>query len=189
MRSIRPAAAGNPFRDSARVLGLYVRGAALIFVCQIVLYSIGFALAKAPLWGFLAVMCAALGVIPRIGSLIGISLVLLISALGGADLTHLAMVGGVWVAVQAVEAFWLAPRFIGKPLGLRPMAVVFALLAGSLVFGPLGLLFAVPVLAIGMVWFRYFKGRSRRTPRAVSPTLSVQTYVPPTGGSDPYKGK
>lgn len=149
----------NPFMASVRVLGLYVRAAALIFAIQIVLYCVGFAIAQIPWWALMAVLCAAFGLIPRIGSLIGIGFVLLLSSVAGTDVLHLAIAGGVWVMVQAIEGFWLTPLLIGKPLGLRPMAVFIALILGSLVFGPLGLLLAVPVLAIAMVWVRYFKGR------------------------------
>jgi predicted PurR-regulated permease PerM len=150
----------NPFSASVRVLGLYIRAASLIFVIQVVLYCVGFAIAQVPFWGLLALLCALCGLIPRIGSVIGIGFVLLISIIAGTDVLHLGMAGAVWVLVQAIEGFWLTPRLIGKPLGLRPMAVFIALIVGSFAFGPFGLLIAVPVLAIAMVWVRYFKERS-----------------------------
>jgi predicted PurR-regulated permease PerM len=53
--------------------------------------------------------------------------------------------------------FVLVPRLIGRPLGLRELPVLAALLVGSLVFGPIGLLLAVPVLAVGMVFWRHWR--------------------------------
>jgi predicted PurR-regulated permease PerM len=184
-----PRPNSNPFAASVRVLGLYIRAAVLIFVIQIVLYSAGFAVAQLPWWGFMAVVCAVLGLIPHIGSLLGIGFVLLISSLAGTDVLHLAIAAAVWVLVQAIEGFWLTPRLIGKPLGLRPLVVFFAILAGSLAFGPLGLFLAVPVLAVAMVWVRYFRGSKPPALPASPPLPSVRNFAPPTTGIDPYKDK
>ena len=156
---------GNPFSDSVRVLGIYIRAAALIFAIQIVLYCAGFAIAQLPLWALLALVCALAGLIPHVGGVLGIGLVLLISWMAGTDLTHLAIAAGAWVLVQAIEGFWLTPRLIGKPLGLKPMYVFIVLILGSFLFGPLGLFLAVPVLAIAIVWYRYFKNRQQQASR------------------------
>jgi predicted PurR-regulated permease PerM len=48
---------------------------------------------------------------------------------------------------------------MGRPLGLRPLLVFVALLAGSFLFGPIGFLLAVPILAVGNVFWRYFRER------------------------------
>ncbi len=178
----------NPFAASARVLGVYIRASLIIFAIQFALYCAGFAAAQIPAWGLMALTCALFGLIPRIGSLLGIGLVLLLAGLGGANALHLGMAGGVWVAVQAVEGFWLTPRLIGKPLGLRPMAVFIVLLLGSFAFGPLGLLLAVPVLAVALVWIRYFRG-SKQQALPADPPPYVQTHLPPITENDPNTDK
>ncbi len=179
----------NPFASSVRVLGIYIRAAALIFLIQMALYTVGFWLTQIPAWGLMAVVCALCGLVPRIGSLVGIGLVLAIAATAGTDLLHLAFAAGVWIAVQAIEGFWLTPRLVGKPLGLRPLAVFVAVLFGSLAFGPLGLLFAVPVLAVAMVWIRFFKESKQRALPATLPASSVRKYVPPISGSGPDRDR
>ncbi len=148
---------GNPVAASAKVLGVYLRASALIVAFHVVFLSIGFAIVGVPMWGLMAMLCAVLALIPHLGGLIGIGLVLLVSGIGGMGFVGLGITAGVWLAAQIIEAFWLAPRLIGRPLGLRPLAVFAAILLGSLLFGPIGFLLAVPVLAIGMVWLRYFR--------------------------------
>jgi predicted PurR-regulated permease PerM len=70
----------------------------------------------------------------------------------------LAIAFGAWLVVQAVEGFVLQPVLLSKPLGLRALPVFLALLAGSLFFGPIGFVLAVPVLAVTNVFWRYFRG-------------------------------
>jgi predicted PurR-regulated permease PerM len=149
----------NPFRESVRVLGLYVKAQVIIVCVVTVLYAIGFAIAHMPLWYLVAVIAGACTVIPRIGSLIGLALAAIVSYFGDVSLTNCLIVFATWVVVQGVEGFYLTPKLLGKPLGLRPLLVFVALLAGSFLFGPIGFLLAVPALAVAGVFWRYFRDR------------------------------
>jgi predicted PurR-regulated permease PerM len=64
------------------------------------------------------------------------------------------------VIIQGIEGFYLTPKLLGRPLGLRPLLVFVALLVGSFFFGPIGFLLAVPALAVAGVFWRYFRERS-----------------------------
>jgi predicted PurR-regulated permease PerM len=63
------------------------------------------------------------------------------------------------IAVQQIESNLVTPRIIGDKLGLHPLVIVFALLAGGQLFGIWGMLFAVPATGIlkVMVNFAFFK--------------------------------
>lgn len=149
----------NPFRESVRVLGLFVKAQVIIVCVVTVLYAIGFAIAHMPIWYVVAVIAGSCTVIPRIGSLIGLALAAIVSYFGDLSLMNFLIVFATWVVVQGVEGFYLTPKLLGKPLGLRPLLVFVALLAGSLLFGPIGFLLAVPVLAVAGVFWRYFRDR------------------------------
>ena len=97
--------------------------------------------------------------IPSIGSLITLCLVGLTTILVRRVWTDLAITFGVWVAVQAIEGFVLQPVLLGRPLGLRAIPVFLALLGGSILFGPLGLLLSVPVLAVANVFWQHYRNR------------------------------
>jgi predicted PurR-regulated permease PerM len=158
-REIRPIA--NPFRESVRVLGVYIRGQIIIAFVVTALYAIGFAFAHVPVWYLIAVLAGACNVVPRIGSLMGLGIAALAAYLPGLDLKRLVIVFAIWVVVQGIEGFYLTPKILGKPLGLRPLLVFFALLAGSFLFGPIGFFLAVPALAVANVFWRYYRERSK----------------------------
>ncbi len=149
----------NPIRESVRVLGLYVRSTIIIATIDSILYAIGFAIAKVPLWPLFALIGGFCSFIPSFGSLIPLSLVATAMLIASRDWTHLAIAFGTWLFVQILEGFVLQPILLSKPLGLRVLPVFLALIAGSLFFGPIGFLLAVPVLAVVNVFWRYFRDR------------------------------
>jgi predicted PurR-regulated permease PerM len=152
--------ADNPFWQSARVLGLYIRAQLIISAVETVLYAVGFAIAHVPWWLFFAVVGGICSLIPSLGSLITLSLVGITTMLVRRDWMDVAIGFGVWVAVQAIEGFVLQPVLLGRPLGLRALPVFLGLLAGSLLFGPVGFILAVPVLAVANVFWQYFRNRN-----------------------------
>jgi predicted PurR-regulated permease PerM len=153
----------NPFRESVRVLGIYIKAQVIITAVVTVLYAIGFGLAHMPWFALVALLAGLCNVIPRIGSLIGLALIALVAFFLDMTLMQSLAVFAVWVVVQGFEGFYLTPKLLGKPLGLRPLLVFFAMLAGSSLFGPIGFLLAVPALAVANVFWRYFQ--ERNTPR------------------------
>ena len=150
----------RPFRESVRVLGLYIRAQIAIAAIITVLYAIGFWVAHVPLWPVIAIVGGLSSLIPRFGSLIPLILIAIAMLPAHRDLTHLLIAFGTWVIVQGVEGFVLQPILLSKPLGLKALPVFLALLAGGMFFGPIGLLLAVPVLAVANVFWRYFRDRS-----------------------------
>ena len=154
------AASGNPFRQAIRVLGLYIRSQLIISAVETVLYAVGFAIAHVPWWPLFALIGGICSLIPSIGSLITLALVGLTMLVADRDWTGVAIAFGAWVAIQAIEGFVLQPLLLGRPLGLRAIPIFLALLAGSLFFGPLGIILAVPVLAVANVFWQYFRTRN-----------------------------
>ena len=149
----------EPVVQSVRVLGLFVRARILIAVIQTILFAIGFAFARVPLWPLIAIAGGVASFIPRIGVLVPLVLVAIADLFGGVDLLHWTYAFGVWFVILLFDEFYLTPRLLSKPLGLRPLPVFLALIAGSFFFGPIGFILAVPVLAIAAVFWRYFRDR------------------------------
>jgi putative heme transporter len=153
------APSGNPFRQSVRVLGLFIRSQLIIASIDTVLYATGFAIAHVPWWPLFALIGGFCSFIPSIGSLIPLTLVGVTMLLGDRDWTNLAIAFGVWLVVQVLEGFVLQPVLLSRPLGLRALPVFLALVGGSFLFGPVGFILAVPVLAVANVFWRYFQHR------------------------------
>jgi len=68
---------------------------------------------------------------------------------------HLAWVALVFVIGQMLEGMVLTPLLVGDRIGLHPVAVIFAVLAGGQLFGFLGILVALPAASVIMVLLRY----------------------------------
>ena len=147
----------KPIRDSVRVLGLYVRGRLLLCLLLTVLYGVGFWAIHVPYWFVIGPLGGFTSLIPSVGSLISLGLAAVAFLSVEAPVGSYLLLLGVWLLVLAIEIFVLVPRLIGRPLGRTEMPVLAALLLGSLLFGPIGLLLAVPLLAVGMVFWRHWR--------------------------------
>jgi predicted PurR-regulated permease PerM len=129
-----------------------------------VLYAVGFAVLRVPAWAGLAALAGFLNVIPYVGTAFGFVLAAAFVLAQGGGLWKLVGLVGVFVAVQSAEGYYLTPRLLGSRLSLHPMAVFLALLIGGKLFGLLGVILAVPTLAVGKVFVAFaielYKGSS-----------------------------
>ena len=75
------------------------------------------------------------------------------------ELYYLALVALVFGAGQLLEGMLLTPLLVGDKIGLHPVAVIFAVLAGGQLFGFVGVLLALPVAAVIAVVLRHMLER------------------------------
>ena len=71
------------------------------------------------------------------------------------DWQHLVGVLAVWGVGQLLESYVLTPKLVGDRVGLSPVTVVFAVMAGGTLFGFLGMLLALPVASVANVLIRH----------------------------------
>jgi predicted PurR-regulated permease PerM len=143
------------FDEAGRILESYVRGQLLIGLIMAVFYAIGFWFLGVPAWAGIAAIAGLLNSIPYIGTAIGILLAGAFTFANGGKAWDLAGVLGVFVAVQTLEGYVLTPRILGGRLNLHPMAVFLGLLVGGKLFGLLGMILAIPGIAIGKVFLKF----------------------------------
>ena len=93
--------------------------------------------------------------IPYLGAIVGVSAAIIATLVQHGDMLHLALVIGVFMVGQTLEGFLLVPWLVGDKIGMHPVAVIFAIMAGGQLFGFLGVLLALPVAAVAMVLLRY----------------------------------
>lgn len=152
----RPRRVDDPFRESLRVIGVYIRAQIVIAMILTVLYAVVFLIARVPFWPLIAFAGGVSSFIPRVGSLVPLALAAIASLLGHRTLAQILIALGGWVLIQIAEGFYITPKILSKPLGLKPLPVFIAILAAGFLFGPIGILLAVPVLAVMLVFWRYF---------------------------------
>ena len=143
--------------EVGRILQSYVLGQLMIAIIMAGLYAIGFWFLNVPAWLGLAALSGFLNVVPYVGTGLGVILASGFTFAAGAGLWNVAGVVGVFIAVQTVEGYVLTPRILGGRLSLHPMAVFLGLLIGGRLFGFLGVLLAVPTLAIAQVFLKFLR--------------------------------
>ena len=151
----------EPFRrlfdESGRILESYVRGQLLIALIMSVCYAVGFWFLDVPAWAAIALIAGLLNAIPYIGTLLGIVLAGGFTIADGGGAWDVAAVLGIFAAVQTLEGYVLTPQILGGRLNLHPMAVFLGLLIGGKLFGLLGVVIAIPAIAIGKVFFKFLR--------------------------------
>ncbi|MEZ5919394.1 MAG: AI-2E family transporter [Alphaproteobacteria bacterium] len=137
-----------------RKLSGFVRGQISVAVLLGALYAIALSLIGLK-YGFLIGLGAGLlSVIPMVGSFIGLVVSLGVACFQWIPDGQWALIGGVaaiFIAGQLIEGNILTPKLVGESVGLHPLWVFFALLAGGSLFGIVGMLLAVPVAAVASV--------------------------------------
>jgi predicted PurR-regulated permease PerM len=157
-RTVEPAIV-TLARESDEVLGAFLRGQLLVMLALSVIYSTGLWIMGLDLALLIGLVAGMLSFVPYLGFTIGIVSAAIAALVQFQDLLHLLPVLAVFGVGQLVESFWLTPRLIGKRIGLHPVAVIFALMAGGQLFGFLGILLALPAAAIIMVLLRHLRER------------------------------
>ena len=144
-------------RETSESLGGFLRGQFLVMIGQGAIYAIGMSLVGLRLGLLIGMVAGLISFIPYLGATIGIALALIaaIVQVQGFDWQLLILIGVVFTIGQLIESYVLTPRLVGDRIGLHPVAVIFAVLAGGQLFGFLGMLLALPMAAVINVLLRF----------------------------------
>ncbi|MGK2855201.1 MAG: AI-2E family transporter [Microbacteriaceae bacterium] len=127
-------------------VGRYVIGQIALGLTNGTLSFIFLTIIQAPFPALLAVVAFFFSLIPLVGSLIGSTIIILISLLLGGPLT--ALVAAIYyIAYMQVEAYLISPTIMKRAVSVPGAVVVLAALAGGTLLGLLGALIAIPVAA------------------------------------------
>ncbi|RMQ26577.1 Permease [Pseudomonas syringae pv. actinidiae] len=138
------------------VLGAFIRGQLLVMVGLGVIYAAGLMLVGLELGLLIGVIAGLAAIVPYMGFVIGIGSALVAGLFQfGGDLYPMIGIVAVFMIGQALEGMVLTPLLVGDRIGLHPVAVIFAILAGGELFGFTGILLALPVAAVIMVLVRH----------------------------------
>lgn len=129
-------------------LSHFLRGQLTVMAIMAVLYGGSYAILGVRLALPIGLISGTLSFIPYLGSAFALTSGLLMSLLGGFNPGQLAGVVVAYAIVQTLEGFVIAPRVMGKTVGLPEMWVLIALFVGGEIFGFLGVLLAVPAAAV-----------------------------------------
>ena len=137
------------------ILSGFIRGQAMVCLCLGVFYAVGLSAAGLDLGLLIGLGIGALSFIPYVGSTTGFVISVGLSCVQFSDWHRTAIVMVIFFLGQMLEGNFLTPKLVGEKVGLAPVWVMFALLAGAALLGFLGVLIAVPVAAVIGVLVRF----------------------------------
>ncbi len=143
-------------KESDDVLGAFLRGQMMVMLALGSIYAIGLKLVGLEFSLLIGMLAGLLSFIPYMGLIVGIIVAGIAVMLQTHDPMNLVWVALVFGVAQMIEGMLLTPLLVGDRIGLHPVAVIFAVLAGGQLFGFFGILLALPVFAVLAVIMRYF---------------------------------
>jgi len=135
-------------------LGLFFKGQLIVVAALMTIYSLGLSLVGVKYSLLLGMSAGALSIVPYLGGFIGLGMSCIFAMFQSHDWILILQVVCVFGIGQLLEGMVLTPILIGDKLGLHPVAVIFALLAGGQLFGFVGILLALPVASVLVILFR-----------------------------------
>jgi predicted PurR-regulated permease PerM len=170
-----------------RTLAGYARGQATVCVVLGVFYAVGLTLIGLDYGLSVGLLAGLLSFIPFVGAIVGFATAIGLAFAQFADWMPIVLVGAVFVIGQALEGNFLTPKLVGDRVGLHPVWVIFALLAGGALFGFVGVLLALPAAAVTGVLTRFALERYLGSSyyRGDSTDVANPSVPPLPGSGDP----
>ena len=144
--------------ETDQVLGAFLRGQLSVMLALAIIYSTGLWLVGLDLALPIGLLAGLVSFVPYLGFIVGLASASVAALFQFQDIWMLVWVLAVFVAGQLLDGTLLTPNLVGERIGLHPVAVIFAVLAGGQLFGFFGVLLALPAAAVILVWLRHLHG-------------------------------
>ena len=149
------------WKRAQKKIGLWMQGQILLSVIVGVLVYLGLLIIGIPYALLLSVFTAIAEIIPIFGSLIAGSAAAVVAFSNG-GIALAVIVAGLFIVVNQFESNLIYPLIVKKIVGVPPLLVIVALIAGYTLAGFLGALLSVPVAAVALEFISDFDKRKRR---------------------------
>ena len=151
----------NLWKRARKKIGLWMQGQILLSVIVAILVYLGLLIIGIPYALLLSVFTAMAEIIPIFGSLIAGAVAVIVGYSDG-GVAIAAIVAGLYIVVNQFESNLIYPLIVKKIIGIPPLLVIVALIAGYTLAGFLGVLLSVPVAAVALEFLTDFDKRKRR---------------------------
>lgn len=132
----------------------YVRGTFLVMIILIITCTSVFLFMDLDFALFFAIIISITNIIPYLGPYIGALFPVLYALIDSPSKVFFVALA-VFI-IQTIESNFLTPYINSKQIKMHPLVVIFALLVFGSLFGIFGMIFAIPVLAILKITFKYY---------------------------------
>lgn len=145
----------SQIREIDETISGFVHGQLVVCSTLALFYVIGFVLAGLNFGVALGALTGFLIIIPYLGWAAGATVAMIVAFMQYDSMTMVGIIGGILLAGQVLEGYFLTPKLIGDRVGLHPLWLIFGMLAGGALFGFVGVVIAVPATAIIGVLIRF----------------------------------
>ncbi|MCB1747037.1 MAG: AI-2E family transporter [Gammaproteobacteria bacterium] len=145
------------------VLAEFLRGQVTVMAALATIYTLGLWLVGLDLAFSIGMLAGVVSFVPYLGVIVGVLVAGVAAFLQFHDMLHLLGVAAVFGVGQVLEGMVLSPLLVGDRIGLHPVAVIFAVMAGGQLFGFFGVLLALPVAAVIIVLLRHSRDEYLRS--------------------------
>ena len=142
----------------------FIKGQLLVMVLLGMVYAVQLQLIGLKVGLIIGMMAGIASFVPYLGFTLGFIAAIIAGLFQfGVDWVHLVLIVGAFMVGQAVEGYILQPLLLGDKIGLSPLWVIFAVLAGAALAGIAGMLIALPLAAVLNVLFKHAYDSYRET--------------------------
>ncbi len=139
------------------VLSAFFRGQFIVMICLSLVYGLGLKVVGLDIAVIVGLIAGLGSIIPYFGFTIGIVIATIAAIFQFQDFLPVVWVWTVFGIGQIIEGWVLIPYLVGNKVGLHPVAVIFAILAGGQLFGFFGMLLAIPAASMIVVLLRHVR--------------------------------
>lgn len=144
------------WHDINQTLSGFIRGQSLVCLLLALFYGTALSLTGLQFGMLVGILAGILSFIPYFGFGTGLILSIFLALMQGFTWGQWTALAVIFIAGQILEGYILTPKLVGNRVGLHPVWIIFALLAGGALAGFIGILIAVPVAAVFGVLIRRF---------------------------------
>ena len=143
-------------KDIDKAMSGVVRGQSSVVVLLTIFYAVALSLTGLNYGLAIGIISGLLSFIPFVGFLIGLVLSVGVALVQfWPDWVMIVVILSIFMAGQFLEGNILYPKLVGASIGIHPVWLMFALFAFGVIFGFVGLLLAVPLVAVIGVLVRF----------------------------------
>lgn len=113
---------------------------------------VGFWLFKLPYAGMIAMLTCVSAFIPYIGAFMSCAIGVVLTLIANPSQAIMCFI--VYQVIQFIENQFIYPNVVGNSVGLSPLWTLIAVLVGGKLFGLLGMIFFIPIVAVLYILFR-----------------------------------
>ncbi len=158
----------------------FIRGQITVAFLLGLIYAIALSIAGLNYGFLIGIAAGVLSIIPMVGSVIGLVVSVAVAWFQAGEINYVLIIAAIFFIGQIIEGNVLSPKLLGDSVGLHPLWILFALMAGGSAFGILGMLIAVPIAAVvgvlGGFAISEYKKSAIYQKRTASKKTSQKTY-------------